>query len=331
MNRLITTDLHLTDNPTDEYRWKIFDTLVELAKKYKVNEIDMLGDCWDRKDRHSSKLVNKSIDAFQTLQLETKAEIVLLAGNHDQPLNGPYYWEFLDDLGIDYITKPTIDDVWYLPFSSNPLRDWEALSLGNAKAVFMHQTVQGAIVDGDRKIPNTPHPLPVLPTIPIFSGDVHRPQTIGNLVYVGTPHPIRYSETWRNRLLLVKDDKFDDFQSIWLDGTRRAILDISSTDELKKLDYKQGDQVRVRYSFNNTTITDWASEQEVIAEWAKNCGIHVESVEACLKGDGLKPEPQEADSLELLKPDEVVKLFADDEKLSQDLIDMGLELVKEST
>src|ERR1051326_3531567 len=160
MNYLLTTDLHLTDNPNDSYRWQIFDTLKEVAKKHKVTKIDMLGDCWDRKDKHSAKLVNKTVDCFQGLLSETKAEISVLSGNHDQPLSGPYYWEFLDDLGIEYITKPTIDSVYYLPFSANPIEDWKALDLTKASAIFMHQTIAGALVDGGRTIPTTPHPLP---------------------------------------------------------------------------------------------------------------------------------------------------------------------------
>ena len=37
--KLIISDLHLTDNIDDEYRWKIFDYLIYLCDKYNVHEI----------------------------------------------------------------------------------------------------------------------------------------------------------------------------------------------------------------------------------------------------------------------------------------------------
>ena len=104
MNALLTADLHLTDNDTEFYRWDIFGVLEEEAVKNNVAIIGILGDAFDRKDRHTAKLVNKLIAALLNLRSKTQAMIVLLAGNHDAPLKGVSTGSFL----ITMITSPML-------------------------------------------------------------------------------------------------------------------------------------------------------------------------------------------------------------------------------
>src|SRR5215472_9014081 len=96
MNILITSDLHLTDNPMDEYRWEFFDFLLDQIVKYKIDHLIVAGDAWDRKDRHSGKLLNRAVSAFHKIKLNTNVEILIVRGNHDSALEGTHYWEFLN-------------------------------------------------------------------------------------------------------------------------------------------------------------------------------------------------------------------------------------------
>src|ERR1039458_1280582 len=90
---LLTCDPHLTDNPIEAYRWKVFNFIKEACKKYNVNHIFILGDLSDRKDRHSSELLNRLARSLSNLHDETGAQIWISGGNHDDPLNGVPYWE----------------------------------------------------------------------------------------------------------------------------------------------------------------------------------------------------------------------------------------------
>ena len=41
---ILIADLHLTDNPLEEYRWKVFDWLEDLKEEYDIDDIFLLGD-----------------------------------------------------------------------------------------------------------------------------------------------------------------------------------------------------------------------------------------------------------------------------------------------
>lgn len=329
---LILTDTHFTDSSQDEYRWQIFPILEELAKKYKIDEILHLGDCVDKKDNHGRILVNRLVEAFSHLQSFTNTSISVLSGNHDAPTSGPYYWKFLNKLGIRYIQKPELyKSVLLLPFTHHPEIDWHVRDLEDAKAVFMHQCVDGVVVENDRVLTSGFTIDSVFPKIqiPIYSGDIHRPQIAGGVFYIGTPHPVKFSETWENRVIVVKNDDFHHPVIIPVNSTRRAILDITSSKELEKTTFKSGDQIRVRFHLSGKDLTLWPDEQEKIKAWSKERDVAVVSVEAILSGNGVKAETKEkAQQLELMQPSEVVEDFGTKEKLSQELISMGKEIVQ---
>lgn len=332
MNYLLWTDPHFTDNPIDAYRWDIFRHLKEISLRERVTKIVCLGDLVDRKDRHTAVLVNKLIDSFSDLHFDTGADVDILAGNHDMPLTGPYFWKFLNTLpGVRYLQKWEIDEVSvaYLPFSANPKQEWPDLS--KVRAIFMHQTVEGAKIDGTYTIPKG-HDLPVLPAIPIFSGDVHNPQFIKGITYIGCCHPIKFNESWNNRVIVIHDGDFVNFKEIRIAGTKRAILDITSSDELKKLtSFAKGDQLRIRYTLDPAKMTTWPVEEEAIKSWAASNGIFLASIEASLTGNTLVSESQEQrNELEVMLPEQVIDVFGKTENLSPEVIQMGLQLLKES-
>src|ERR1700740_1377951 len=154
---LLSADWHLTDVEIEQYRWKIFDTIIDLSTKYNLEIICIAGDLVDRKDRHSGRLVNNLVSRFSQLSSKTKAEIIIIMGNHDAPLKGTPYWAFLSQVGIRYVTEPLLyKDVWFLPFSSNPIRDWQNLDLISPKAIIMHQPVEGVSIGNNRKLGKAP-------------------------------------------------------------------------------------------------------------------------------------------------------------------------------
>ena len=96
MSQLVISDLHLTDNNLDSYRWKIFDVLVELCNKYNVKELIILGDITEKKNDHSSELVNKILDNFYYLCQKTKlCNLNILCGNHDYIDSNTPFFKFL--------------------------------------------------------------------------------------------------------------------------------------------------------------------------------------------------------------------------------------------
>lgn len=329
MNLILTADTHFTDKPIDDYRWNLFPFLSEQIKKYDVQHLYILGDLVDVKDRFTGDFINFLVDRFT--ELRKIVEIYILAGNHDKPLYEPYFWEFLNKAGIRYLTKPDgVYGILLLPFSNNAVDEWkEWLRDYPAKSIFMHQTVEGAVVEDGRHIPSNPYPLPKLPdNIPIFSGDVHRPQEISNLVYVGAPYPVRFSENWNTRVILIKDDDFKNPISIPVPTIRRAILDISSYNEIGHYFFKPGDQLKIRYQLNANDLGLYPEEETRIKNWAQQNGIMLVSLEPSLVGEGIKSET--AEKLDLMPAEDVMKAFAKQENLSEDVIKVGVEILNES-
>lgn len=328
---LLTADLHLTDRECDEYRWGIFETLTQLANDNRVDVIGILGDLSDRKDRHASRLINRLVDSLQILSNDTNTDIEIIEGNHDAPLEGTPYWSFLSSISrVDYIVEPTFDihdEIWYLPFSSDPLYDWKNLPLAKAKYIFMHQTVSGSMIEGDRvltdgsKLP----PLPRGKTL-VFSGDVHRPQNVGPITYVGAPYPVRFNENWKTRMLLVKDMTV---REIAVPTIKKAILDITDYTQLPEK-FKQNDQVRIRFRLSHEKLSQWPVEQEKIREWAQKKGITVASVEAVFDDPIRSKSDEKVAILEFMKPDQVIKTFSAEEKLDETVESFGISLLNQA-
>jgi len=145
MDALIISDLHLTEKPTEEYRWKIFQTARDYLEKNEIHSLYILGDFLDRKDRHPSELVNRLIEELQLCGRVAK-ETILLMGNHDYLKNGSPYLEFTKHLSfVRWIDKPTtIGNQLWLPHSRTPETEWADCDFPLANIIFMHQSVIGA-------------------------------------------------------------------------------------------------------------------------------------------------------------------------------------------
>ena len=81
MNSLVTGDWHFSDNPRDDYRHAYMKKLMRLIKRKKVNNLIVLGDLTEEKDRHSAWLVNQVVLHFA--ELSQLCKIYILRGNHD--------------------------------------------------------------------------------------------------------------------------------------------------------------------------------------------------------------------------------------------------------
>lgn len=265
MKHIFTGDFHLTDRPRDEYRWSIFDFLVE----QKADVYFILGDLTDAKDHHSEGLVNRI--AFELRLLAVLGPVVILTGNHDYTTDTKKaFFRFLNE--VDKITFVRVPDLlvfsnipyMILPHSKNPLEDWADIDF-KGKTVLCHQRFEGAeIENGVRLLSGTPTSL-FKGAERVISGDVHVPQEIGPVTYVGSPFPIRFGDHFTPRILSLQTikpatspiDKLIDkavgitggpmLTSIPVPSILRAKVIIKSEDDIKKLGSKimEGDQLKI--------------------------------------------------------------------------------------
>jgi len=323
---LLTSDRHLTDNPADEYRWRIFDEVHKAIKQEAVDRMFILGDLCDRKDRHSAELVNRLVTELLALR-KRWISITILKGNHDAPLRGTPYWSFLSALdGVRFITQPTADkDLLLLPHSTNPKQEWEFISFEPYRAAMIHQTTSGLMENG-RELDPDPNMVQFPRSLTVYSGDVHTPVTGGPITYVGCPHPIKFGDHYLCRLLVL-NDQYEIVKEIKLNPIRKAILEVSSLQELKDAELGERDQVQVRYSLTQEQLAGWPVAQQEIVAWAQNRGILVQSVEAKTAMSTAKLDQNEGVST--LTPQEVLTEFAEVDGIELPLLKSGQELVQE--
>ena len=319
---LLTADIHLDDNQNNEYRWAVFDRIQTTALKYKVSQIYILGDFVDRRDRHSAAFVNKLIDKLGNIVLP----VTILRGNHDSPLRGPAFWEFLNQLSgqVEYITVPTVrhSNLLLLPFTTDPKEDWKHYRLSQYAAIFMHATIQGAVTENGEILDGMK--LPILPrTVKLYSGDIHTPQQVKNLTYVGAPHPTKFGDNYKCRMLVLDDD-YEIAHEVILSTPKKLIISISSVEELTSIKAKLGDQVRIRFNLANKQIDNWGAMQATIEKWAKSTGVTIASTEVIV--DTL--QTKESTDLDQ-DPENILRIFCQEEEIADSLLDVGIELLKE--
>jgi hypothetical protein len=320
---LLTTDWHLTDNPDNEYRWQVFGAVRQAKTRYPISHVFGLGDMIDRKDRFPSSFINRLVEESSTI-----APFSWMRGNHDTTLHPPSFFSFMSDpffrADVRYINEPTIwnPDLLLLPFSAKPKEDWRQFDLRSFKSVFMHATVKGAVTENGQVMEGTGFPM--LPgSVKFYSGDVHVPQKVRNVEYVGCPHPIKFGDRFPCRMLLLDEQTFHVVDEIKLSPPRKLMLEIKSIDDLAKVRIRQGDQVKIRFTCDPSAIGEFGSTEAALNSWARESGASIAGTEVIVQST----RSENVDTNQT--PETILTQFAEKEEIADDLLGIGLSLLRE--
>jgi len=290
MKSFIISDLHLTDDPKEDYRWAVFPWALEQIKQRQCTDLFILGDFLHKKDRHPATLVNRLVTELITISQHVP--IKLLKGNHDYLDPNSPFLQFVQHIpNIQWINDPTFisltlafDTLW-LPHSRNPMKDWESiLTKKSVQLVFMHQSVIGAKTSSDFEINNALDLawLEERAQCPIISGDIHVPQTIRTLTYVGTQHPVAFGDDYNYRMLLIDFGMEIKVESIPIECMKRHSITIMDMSEFRRLHdkgvLKTGDQIKVKITLDETNLGEWNTLKNQAVAWCESHGIHVADV-----------------------------------------------------
>lgn len=310
---ILSSDWHLDDDPRHEYRWGIFQTMARWLRNPEVMGIANLGDLVHKKDRHRGTLVNRITEEFTKLRdiaqsYDPPKCIHILKGNHDYIDPSHAFFKFLGEIdGIEYHAELT--DV-VLPSDGGDRRflfaphgvDWGASSplrrgqtLLDYDIAFAHQTFKGAIsssgitMGGDSLDQEVEHGK-VCP--PIIAGDIHVPQTMGGLTYVGSPHPVAFGDHFPPRLLSL-DLATMELTSIPLAGIQRLSLEFEPTEDgaMRQVTIgvtvEAGDHVKVRYNAPRSELGRWSEVQGDLRDLLeKQLGATVFDIQFVCTDDG---------------------------------------------
>lgn len=329
---LIASDLHLTDAPRDSYRNGIFDFIAEQAKELNVTDIFILGDITDRKDNHSGAFINSLVKMFYRLS-EIDVRIHILQGNHDYsdpsnptlgflPLLANIDIRWFDGDCLVNVTKSKHDVVMF-PFCRN--EDDFKSTLNRVlereyQAAFFHQTFAGANASTGMAMEGIPVDLVKrIDAKRYFSGDIHVPQKIGCVEYVGSPYQIRFGDDFKGRVIAYDPD-LDIVKSLYYPTISKRTLSITSASELSDADIGEGDQIKLRLNLPRDKLDDWKTIEAEIMDVMRARGADLYGVEIA-QDTASNPVPQSQSTA----PEQVFDEFCTSNKIDGDLKEKGAE------
>ena len=283
MSVIATGDLHWSDNHRDAYRHEFVGWLSGCLEEHKPEALFLLGDLTEAKDEHQAWLTNTVVGHIA--RLASYCPVIIIRGNHDAVNPDWPFFRFVDEIdNVFWINQPSdsvkgalsaislgIGRYLCLPHTTDHERDWaEFKNLAKYTWIFTHNTFSGA--DYGRGQLAKGIPLSVIPSnsVQVVSGDVHVPQKVGPVTYVGAPYTIDFGDDYKPRVALIKGDKM---AFIPTQGAQKRLVEVSSLADLKKVKLAKGDIVKVRVNLATEDRTKWPEMQTAIKEWSDKQGV----------------------------------------------------------
>lgn len=329
MKAIAIADLHFTDKPRDAYRFKIFGTLKKFIQNNQVEFLFILGDLTEYKDRHSSYLVN--IICSELVTLSSMCQIIILKGNHDYIEESNPFFNFLKHIpDIYYPLEPYyFDGVLLLPHTKN-FSKWETAEVKEwseeAQFIFMHQPVTGARVYKSYYLSNClDNNIFQETSAKVIAGDIHTPQIVGNVEYVGAPYPIKFGDEYQGRFLYIEEDIVTE---VVVESIRKLTVDIDSVEDLKEIDFKKDDQVKIRLFLYQSEFYKWAEYKAEIKKYMEENNPEVDVCGICTTKDLVRKKLKSETATKQIEESDVFDSFCRNNSIDKVTQKIGLELVK---
>lgn len=338
MSILVTGDWHLNDNPRDDYRHRFQRRLRDIVEKTQAKTVVMLGDLTEAKEGHNAHLVNRIVQELSVLA--KLARVIILKGNHDYIDPACPFFGFLNNMpNIEWVGRPCvlpIDKKFYLflPHTNEWKTEWNSTFFKNyikrfpdgrsVSTAFAHATFKGAISESGQELDGVP--LDIIPKgLPVISGDVHVPQDLGRIIYVGAPYTIRFGDSYQPRVLLIRKDEV--FESIPCPGPQKRLIEVSSIINAEKaINRHPQDILKVRINWDRQEFDKWSAARRDLLEWAGERGVSLYGVEAVVE-EGPKAKKYKARRAQT--NEEIISAYCKANGINPVLEGVGQKIAKE--
>lgn len=346
MTILVTADTHWTSNPRDSYRHNFPKWLAEQAHKLKARAIIILGDLTEQKDEHGAWLVNKVVEHIYSWTFV--CPVVIVRGNHDGPRADNPFWSFLGKFDrVHWVQNPTdlahvdwgecldqLGEALLLPSTNNYKRDWEKFKLSKYDFILTHNTFERS--DMGQGPLSRGIPLDIFTNDQVvLSGDIHIPQDVGPVKYVGAPYTVDFGDDYDPRILMISGTRAGVgfvLTSMEVSGPQKRLVTLMDIAELKKRvpDIVRGDILKVRVALAADERVKWPEMQDQVRVWGEKQGYIVHAViPFMLKDTETLSKSKSRRSRQ--KPDgEIVSSFAKLSNVDEATEKAGLRLMEKS-
>lgn len=322
-NSLLLSDLHLTSNERDSYRWGLFPWLHEQLRKKHVERIFILGDLTEAKDYHAAKLVNRLVEEVAALAQE--AEVLILRGNHDGVDPEWPYFKFLGSIpNVEFFAEPSMCGGIFMFPHTRDCNEIYGYDMRDIEALMIHATVSGATSETGQALSGIPLDAFEGLTCPIYAGDIHVPQKIGPVEYVGAPYPIRFGDSFKPRALFF--DAAGKKQALHFETIARVSLTISKPEELEAHKFRAGDQYKIRVKMSKSDAVDWHKVKERVRKLCRQANVSLMSLELerVVDQKHVALERKAAGT----SPEETFLRYCNQKRIPEGLREQGKELLK---
>lgn len=309
----------------------IVNQVGELAKKFQVKRIFLLGDVFDLKDRIPARIMILFAEAVKKFP----CKLTILKGNHDFAEDDYAPVRLLEREGrLEFISEPSFDmEIAFLPYFRKYetfTEEWKKLHEtikgdtgfdANVKLFLFHNTVSGAKFSNNLKAEGT-FDLPTFANIRYLAGDIHLPQKVGPIQYLGSPYQVDFGEEGQNKFVYLYKADIDLLTSVELKYPKFVSVDISTINDIEQKDV-EGNYVRM--------TGEVLKEKK---EQAEECKKILESWKPKFVISGVKYRTEKRARIETAKDDHQAVLSeflqqSETELDKQKLLEVGLDLIKE--
>jgi len=333
MRVIITGDLHLTDRREDQYRWELFNFL----RHRHFDALLILGDLTEQKDCHAARFVNHVVEELLGFAEDGK-EVHLLMGNHDYTRPDCPFFEFFRHYdNCYYHSTPQIWELgnvrWaFYPHARDPERYWSDMQRGRSLGVqytLCHQVFNGAVSESGASLEGC-DVRELAGAGRVFAGDVHVPQKIGAVEYVGAPYPIRFGDAYKPRLVLI--DSTDQTQTyLYPPNIQKLVLEIRTPEDIEyQQGWRAGDQVKIVVRMTRSKFSQWESYRRDIQKICQRndlvlCGLELREY----KREQITTSRTPGELLAVSTSDQF-RAYCEHANLDQEDVDRGTKLLEVS-
>jgi DNA repair exonuclease SbcCD nuclease subunit len=221
---------------------------LDIVRDNQIEFLLILGDLTEEKDRHSAWLVTKVFEHIY--RLSRLCKVIILRGNHDYlSPSTPFFGPLGKLSNVVWINSPTSYalprmQALFLPHTNNHEEDWRDCGLADHKLIFTHNTFKGALSEHGKELDGISQSV-FSKHQKVISGDVHVPQRLGPIEYVGSPYPIDFGDAGPRHMILLRSSR--DWGYIAYEGPRKVTLDVDLTEGVdEQFSVREGDIVKVR-------------------------------------------------------------------------------------
>lgn len=263
-------------------------------------------------------------------------EVIILQGNHDYLRAGHAYFSFLNHLpGVMFVSKmqDLPDDckgpaVYMLPHTKNPTVDWAGLDFSHYDYLLMHQTVSGAIASNGQVMDG--ESMPTLNAGKVWSGDIHVPQVIGAVEYVGSPYHVHFGDKFTPRCVLI--DRRRRAVDLHFETLHRVALTVRSIEELDQIHWlRRADQIKLTIELAQSEQHEWRVIRREAMAILTDRGVDVHGLDMKVRArrSRMPGAGDVADPSRIMRTDaELVLDFVSQHELGGDALEVGLGVLR---